>query len=63
MEDRMKVSRKKFFISLSAVLITGVSVFSNPMKLLGEKRSKGTRIIIKENPNAVKRNSTGAVNG
>ncbi len=59
----MKLSRKKFFISFGAAVIAGTAVLSNPVKLLFSKKSKTGRITIKENPNAVKRNSTGAVNG
>ncbi len=59
----MKVSRKKFFISLSAVLITGAAILSNPIKLLFNKKSSVAKISVKENPYAVKRNSTGAING
>lgn len=57
----MKSSRKKFFISLSAVLVTGAVVLSNPVKLLFNKKSMVAKISVKENPYAVKRNSTGAL--
>ena len=59
----MKLSRKKFFISFSAAVLAGTAVLSNPVKLLFNKKSIVNKIKIKENPNAVKRNSTGAVNG
>ena len=59
----MKVSRKKFFISLSTAMIAGVSVFSNPVKLLLGGKKISEKILVKENPYAVKRNPTGAVNG
>jgi len=59
----MKLSRKKFFVSLGAAVIAGTAVLSNPVKLFFNKKSKPVRITIKENPDAVKRNSTGAVNG
>ena len=62
-EEKMKLSRKKFFVSLGAVVIAGTAVLSNPVKLLFNKKSNVNKINIKENPNAVKRNSTGAVNG
>jgi len=62
-EEKMKLSRKKFFVSLGAVVIAGTAALSNPVKLLFNKKSNVNKINIKENPNAVKRNSTGAVNG
>ena len=62
-EEKMKLSRKKFFVSLGAVVIAGTAALSNPVKLLFNKKSNVNKIKIKENPNAVKRNSTGAVNG
>jgi len=62
-EEKMKLSRKKFFVSLGAVVIAGTAALSNPVKLLFNKKSNVNKIKIKKNPNAVKRNSTGAVNG
>ena len=59
----MKVSRKKFFISMTAVIITGAAIISNPIKFIMKKKSSAAKISVKEHPYAVKRNSTGAVNG
>lgn len=59
----MKVSRKKFFISMTAVVVTGAAVLSNPLKYLMRKDNTVAKITIKENPNAVKRNSTGVLHG
>ena len=59
----MKVSRKKFFISMSAVVITGAAILSNPLKYFMKKNNTVVKIIIKENPSSVKRNWTGALHG
>jgi len=59
----MKVTRKKFFISLGAVMVAGSAVLSNPVKFLFKKTKTSSKITVKENPNAVKRNSTGRING
>ncbi|MFA6598245.1 MAG: hypothetical protein WCS69_11010 [Ignavibacteriaceae bacterium] len=59
----MKVSRKKFFISMTAVIVTGAAILSNPIKYFIKQNNGAAKIKIKENPNAVKRNSTGALHG
>jgi len=63
MEKQMKVSRKKFFISLSAVLITSAAVFSNPVNIFRNRKSSAVKLSVKESPFSVKRNSTGALHG
>lgn len=46
---------------MTAVVATGAAVLSNPLKYLMKKNNSVAKITIKENPNAVKRNSTGAL--
>jgi len=48
---------------MTAVVVTGAAVLSNPLKYLMRKDNTVAKITIKENPNAVKRNSTGVLHG
>lgn len=44
-------------------MVAGSAVLSNPVKFLFKKTKTSSKITVKENPNAVKRNSTGRING
>jgi len=59
----MKMSRKKFVVSLGAAVAAGAMILSNPIKLFATKKAVSRKISVKENPDAVKRNSTGALHG
>ena len=57
------MNRKKFFALFSSGLFGIALLKSNPLKLIMQNKRNSGSLKVKMNPNAVKREKTGKING
>ena len=57
------MNRKKFFALFSTGLFGIALLKSNPLKLIMQNKRNSDSLKVKMNPNAVKREKTGKING
>lgn len=57
------MNRKKFFALFSTGLFGIALLKSNPLKLIMQNKGNSGSLKVKMNPNAVKREKTGMING